>query len=184
MPPRAVRRYWRLSLPGQPLEPARQYDWAARYAKTVLDTVPPGAIVFARKDADISALAYFHLVEGVRPDIQLYQPNGLVLGNRLFHPLRTTQEEMDAKLTEFIAHAAAPVMFVGDFFTGNARHDRWLHTQVDRSSRDPAQATIKSRSRRCAFSSNRFSTSRRATPGSRITRTSCGAAMQCCSGSA
>jgi predicted membrane-bound dolichyl-phosphate-mannose-protein mannosyltransferase len=118
------------------------YDWAARYARTVLDTLPPGAIVFARSDADISALAYFHLVEGVRPDIELYQPKGLVLGNRLFHPLRTTQKEMDVKLTEFVEHAAAPVTFIGDFFTGNARHDRWLHTQVDRSSRDPYQATI------------------------------------------
>ncbi|HEX5769160.1 MAG TPA: DUF2723 domain-containing protein, partial [Burkholderiales bacterium] len=118
------------------------YDWAARYAKATLEILPRGAIVFARSDADLSALAYFHLVEGVRPDIKLYQPKGLVLGTRLFHPLRVTQKEMDTKLVEFIEQAPAPVVFTGEFYTGNARHDRWLHAEVDRSSRDPYQATI------------------------------------------
>jgi hypothetical protein len=118
------------------------YDWAARYAKTVLETLPDRAIVFARSDADLSAIAYFHLVEGVRPDITLYHPKGLVLGNRLFHPLRMTQKEIDTKLAEFIDQARAPVVFTGGFYTGNAWRDRWLYAEVDRSSRDPYQSTV------------------------------------------
>jgi hypothetical protein len=118
------------------------YDWAARYAHAVLRTLPKDAIVFARDDADLLPLAYFHLVENQRPDITLYQAGGLVLGNRLFHPLRTTEQQRAAKLREFIDNAASPVVFTSEFYTANARRERWLHTEVDRASRDSRQVAI------------------------------------------
>ena len=118
------------------------YDWAARYARAVLHTLPQDAIVFVRGDADVAALAYFTMIEKVRPDITLYHPKGLVLGNRLAHPLRTSSDEMDAKIREFIESAKSPVTFTTDYYTAAARRDRWLYIQADRSSTDAAQLRI------------------------------------------
>lgn len=118
------------------------YDWAARYADAVLGTVPKDAIVFARGDADLLPLSYFHLIENSRPDITLYHARGLVLGNRLFHPLRTTEAQMARALREFVEGAASPVVFTSEFYSGNARRDRWLFSEVDRSSRDPDKVTL------------------------------------------
>jgi hypothetical protein len=118
------------------------YDWAARYAHAVLGMLPKDAILFVKGDADAAALAYFHLIEGMRPDVTLYHGKGLVFDSRLFHPLRTTEQEMAAKLHRFIEDAKAPVAFTAEFYSGNARRDRWLHIAIDRSSRDPNQVSI------------------------------------------
>lgn len=118
------------------------HDWAARYAHAVLRTLPQDAIVFARGDADLLPLSYFHMIENVRPDITLYHAKGLVLGNRLFHPLRTTEQQMAAKLRDFIDNAASPVVFTSEFYSGSARRERWLHTEADRSSPDSRKVTI------------------------------------------
>ncbi|HUF82831.1 MAG TPA: hypothetical protein VMN03_16975, partial [Burkholderiales bacterium] len=91
---------------------------------------------------DLPPIAYLHMVENVRPDITLYHGRGLILGNRLFHPLRTTEEEMSAKLGEFIENESSPVTFTVEHFPRYARRDRWLHVEVDKSSRDPAEVTI------------------------------------------
>ena len=50
----------------------------------------------AQGEADLGPIAYFHMIENVRPDITLYQPKGLVLGNRLFHPAAHRREEPPA----------------------------------------------------------------------------------------
>src|SRR6266404_1684636 len=65
-------------------------EWGARYAKTVLSILPKDAVLFVRGDVDLSPIAYFYLVEGWRPDIELYHSAGRVLGNLLFLPLRVT----------------------------------------------------------------------------------------------
>mgnify|MGYP006175583735 CR=1 FL=1 len=81
------------------------YDWAARYAKAVLRTLPKDATVFVRGDPDLNPIAYFHMIEGWRPDITLYQPGGLILGNRLFHPLRTDAATARSLTREHIERA-------------------------------------------------------------------------------
>ena len=115
------------------------HEWAARYAQTVLKIVPKDAIVFGQGDADLIPMAYFHMVEGWRPDITLFQPKGLVLGNRLYHPLRTTRDDGDRIVSEMIAKQTDPVVFTLDAYTGYAQIDRWLYIEVDKSSRDNKQ---------------------------------------------
>jgi hypothetical protein len=117
-------------------------DWAARYARAVLHTLPKDAVLFVHGDADMPPIAYFHMIENVRPDITLYHSRGLILGNRLFHPLRTTEKEVTAKLYEFIENENSPVTFTVEHFPRYARRDRWLHVEVDKSSRDPEGVTI------------------------------------------
>jgi hypothetical protein len=117
-------------------------DWAGRYARAVLDTLPRGAVVFPQGDTDLPPIAYLHLVEDRRPDVTLYQQKGLILGNRLFHLLRTTDAQATAQLAAFIANERAPIVSTMGHFDGYARRDRWLHAEIDKSARDPAAVTV------------------------------------------
>jgi hypothetical protein len=65
-----------------------------------------------------------------------------VLGNRLFHPLRTHPEHADKLLAEMIDRQRDPVVFTLDAYSGYAQRDRFLYIEVDKSSRDPKQVTI------------------------------------------
>jgi len=118
------------------------HEWAARYAQTVLKILPKDAMVFGQGDADLAPMAYFHMVEGWRQDLTLYQPKGLVLGNRLYHPLRTTRPEGDRILQEMIDRQTDPVVFTLDAFSGYAQRDHWLYIELDKSSRDPKKVTV------------------------------------------
>jgi hypothetical protein len=116
--------------------------WAARYAQVVLKNLPRDAIVFGGGDADLGPIAYFHMIEGWRPDITLYQPQGLLLGNRLFHILRVNTTTMRERITGLIDGTARPVAFTAGHIDGYARRDRWLSREVDRTSSDPKHVTI------------------------------------------
>ncbi|OGA54036.1 MAG: hypothetical protein A3G25_11820 [Betaproteobacteria bacterium RIFCSPLOWO2_12_FULL_63_13] len=118
------------------------HDWIARYAKAVLKTLPRNAVVFGRGDPDLVPMAYFHMIETVRPDISLYQPRGLVLGNRLFHPERTDDETASRILKRMVAEQKVPVVATLDAYTFGAQRDRWLYTEFDRSSSDAKKVTV------------------------------------------
>jgi len=113
------------------------YDWAARYANAVLSTLPRNAVLVVRGDTDLAPIGYFHMVEGRRPDITLYQPQGFVLGNRLFHPLRTRREDAAARVGELLEQEANPVALAQWDVKGHAKRDRWLYVVLDKASADP-----------------------------------------------
>ena len=117
-------------------------DWGARYAQAVLRTLPEKAVVFVTGDPDLGPLAYFHMIENWRPDITLIERNGLILGNRLFHPLRTDERTRQRVLEEMIDQQTAPVVFTLDHERRYAQRDRWLHVEVDKSSTDANQVTV------------------------------------------
>ena len=117
-------------------------EWGARYGQALLRLLPPNAIVFTRGEADLGPLAYFHMIEGQRPDITLYQTKGLVLGNRLFKPTRTEEATRQRVLREAIDRQTDPVVFTLETFGGYAAVDRWLYTAVDKSSRDARKVTV------------------------------------------
>jgi hypothetical protein len=119
------------------------YDWASKYAHAVMGALPPNAILFVSGDVDLGTIGYYHMIEGNRPDITLYQWKGLVLGNRLYHPLRTSEAAAQQKLREFIENARDPVEMSGLEFSGDyAQRDHWLFSEVDKSSRDPNKVTV------------------------------------------
>jgi len=116
-------------------------DWGARYAKAVLSILPKDAVVIVLGDPDLAPIGYFHMIENWRPDITLIEPKGLILGNRLFHPLRTDQETAQRLLREMIDKAAAPVVFTLGAEKRYAQRDRWLYVEVDKSSTHPGATT-------------------------------------------
>jgi len=117
-------------------------DWGARYAQAVLRTLPENAVVFVLGDPDLAPIAYFHMIENWRPDITLIERKGLILGNRLFHPLRTDEQTRQRLLEETIDQQTAPVVFTLDTEKRYAQRDRWLHVEVDKSSTDAQQVTV------------------------------------------
>ncbi|MGA8050553.1 MAG: DUF2723 domain-containing protein, partial [Burkholderiales bacterium] len=118
------------------------YDWASKYAHAVLRALPPNAILFLSGDVDLGPIGYYHMIEGERPDITLYQWKGLVLGNRLYHPLRTSEEMAQRKLREFIEKAREPVEMSMILFGGYGQRDHWLFVEVDKSTRDNKHVTV------------------------------------------
>lgn len=117
-------------------------EWGARYAKTVLSILPKDAVLFVRGDVDLAPIAYFYLVEGWRPDIELYHSAGRVLGNRLFLPLRVSGAEAQDIIRKFIEAKQEPVTFTMETYSAYATRDHWLYMEVDKSSRDPKKGTI------------------------------------------
>ncbi len=117
-------------------------DWGARYAQTVLKLLPKNAVVITLGDPDLAPIAYFHMIENWRPDITLYEPKGLILGNRLFHPLRTSEESAQRILDEMIDRSGVPVVFTLGTYPRYAQRDRWLYVEVDKSSTDGQRITV------------------------------------------
>lgn len=117
-------------------------DWGARYAQTVLKMLPQDALVLVQGDADLAPIAYFHMIENWRPDITLMQRKGLILGNRLFHPLRTDEETQKRLLDEMIDEQTAPIVSTRDPYSRYAQRDRWLYVEVDKSSTDNQQVAV------------------------------------------
>jgi hypothetical protein len=117
-------------------------DWAVRYADTLLKTLPANAIVFVGGEADLGPLGYYHMIEGRRPDITLYQPQGLILGNRLFHILRVSTTTMRERITGLIDRDRRPVVFTQGHIEGYARRDHWLFRELDRSDQDHKRVTV------------------------------------------
>ena len=97
---------------GWPANDRSGSDFAQRHAEVVLDLLPPGAALFVFGD-DTGPLGYHRYVEKRRPDISMYNLQGLVFDNRLFDPLASTEEKQRA-LDRFVAGADEPVFLLPD----------------------------------------------------------------------
>ena len=116
------------------------YAWVERYALAVLEALPKDAIVLL-KGADVGPLGYLHLVQGVRPDVTLYHPQGLVLGNRLFHPHRTGKAKQEAAVRAMIERASEPVAATAPPVPGFVWREHWLYATVDKAPAQPGSVT-------------------------------------------
>jgi hypothetical protein len=101
--------------------------------------VPRDALLIVRGDSDLTPLAYFHMIEGWRPDLTLVQPSGLILGNRWLHPLRMPEETMKELVIRRLATekgVIASTLFAEVYLGDQPRRDAWLFQVVDRSAGD------------------------------------------------
>lgn len=87
---------------------------AQEYAHVVFNTLAPDSDFFTIADVDTFVLGYFHLVEGIRPDVTLYHSLGLVFDTRLFPPMTTGTGERHRILSKFIEHETRPVYYISD----------------------------------------------------------------------
>ena len=64
----------------------KDYRWAHDLAMAKLNSIEANAVLFTFDDLDLP-VGYLHYVEGVRPDLEVYNDQGLVYGKRLYSPL-------------------------------------------------------------------------------------------------
>jgi tetratricopeptide (TPR) repeat protein len=105
------------------------YGFARDYARTVLDSLAPDAVLFLHGDMDTFPIAYEHLAEGVRPDVTLYNDQGLLFENRLF-PQNADADEKQRRLAAFIRATPRPVYFTDSVPTGFSIRDGGLRLEV------------------------------------------------------
>ena len=133
----------------------KDYRWAHDLGMARINSVEQNAALFTFDDLDLP-VGYLHWVEGVRPDLEVFNDQGLVYGNRLYPPLipdhppagrpdvrskagdlRTYQEEAEktgrpvyyhAQRRDLFAHPRFGSDFLGFFRRVNFQgpHDRVL----------------------------------------------------------
>jgi hypothetical protein len=118
------------------------HEWGARYARAMLEAVPKNAVVLGNGDPDLVPMAYFHMIEDVRPDITLYHAKGLMLGNRLFHAERVDAQTAQRIVQQMVDSRAEPVVWTLGAWPHSAQRARWLYSELDKSASDPAQVTV------------------------------------------
>jgi hypothetical protein len=90
----------------------RAHDhWAADFAGTLLQSLAPGAALFTFGDYATGPLAYLNRVEGVRPDVEIFNVNGQLFRNRLVSPRADDPEAIAAAIDAFVERQERPVYY-------------------------------------------------------------------------
>jgi tetratricopeptide (TPR) repeat protein len=105
--------------------------FARDYARAVLASLEPNAVLVLHGDMDTFPLAHERLVEGIRPDVTLYNDQGLLLDNRLFE-FSASLAERQRILGSFIRATTRPVYFVESAPEGFSLQDAALQMKVRR----------------------------------------------------
>jgi hypothetical protein len=96
------------------------------YGRTLLGALPPDADLFVDGDIPTHVLGYLRHVEGLRPDVTLYNLSGLVFANRLFDPVRTDRIEKLQRIERHVDGARHPVCTTSRPAPGLPEADSWL----------------------------------------------------------
>ncbi len=78
------------------------------YARTVLETLPPNAVLFTYGDNQTGPVGYLSLVEKLRPDVEVRDWANLVFANRLSSPFESPAAQQEV-VEEFINNSERPV---------------------------------------------------------------------------
>jgi hypothetical protein len=90
----------------------RAHDrWAAEFAGTLLQSLAPDAALFTFGDYGTGPLAYLNLVEGVRPDVEIFNVNGQLFSNRLVSPRVDDPGATASAINGFIERHGGPVYY-------------------------------------------------------------------------
>jgi hypothetical protein len=88
-------------------------DFADRHARLLLQLLEPESDLLLYGDSDTGPVGYLHVVEGVRPDVTLYNLQGLVFNNRLM-PALASRKVREERLIEFLRETRQPVYHMTD----------------------------------------------------------------------
>ena len=88
---------------------------ADAYARVVLGSLPPQAILFVHGDNEVGSIGYLNRVEGIRPDVELRNHEGLVFRNRLESAF-DDEEVRESRLLEFLKSTPRPVFSTSSVF--------------------------------------------------------------------
>jgi len=89
----------------------REETWAQDCAQAILATLPKKAGLFTHGDNDTGPIGALHYIEDVRPDVEVYNDQGLIFANRLF-PARSSRRQKDQAIESFVMGTTRPVCFI------------------------------------------------------------------------
>lgn len=110
----------------------RDYHFAGDYARAMLNNLERDAILFVHADTDSAPVGCLHYVEGVRPDVDVYNTQGLIFNNRLFHPLRPLSEKR-ARIEDLIQNTDRPVYLAPTYEHRFGQTNYGLFFKVDKT---------------------------------------------------
>jgi hypothetical protein len=90
--------------------------WVEDYFVLLIESLPEDAILFVDSDILSFPIGYLHYVKGLKPDISLYNWYSLTFPNRL-SPVRTSQQQRELMLTQFIESRDRPVFTIKPRFS-------------------------------------------------------------------
>ena len=116
-------------------------DFAERYAEMVFDLLPQDAVLVVHGDAS-GPLGYYRYVEERRPDVTLYNLQGLVFGDRLYSPFLSADEKA-RRLDRFVGATERAVFLdvEADIYPGDrlSRFYGFLREVLDDDAPDTVQ---------------------------------------------
>lgn len=104
---------------------------AADYAELVLRSLEEDAIFFTQADLDTGPIGYMNKIENIRPDVTLYNGQGLVFSNRLYHPIKTSGRQKKSILNNFLSGTERPVYFSTSLHTDYGFEDYGLYAKIN-----------------------------------------------------
>ena len=114
----------------------REETWARDYAQTILSALPPDAVLFTHGDNDTGPIGSLHYIDGVRPDVEVYNDQGLIFSNRLF-PARSSRRQKDQAIESLVRESKRPVCFVQKPTQQWATRNFGLFHLIEKKAHDP-----------------------------------------------
>jgi hypothetical protein len=103
--------------------------WVEDYFVLLIESLPEDAILFVDSDILSFPIGYLHHVKGLKPDISLYNWYSLTFPNRL-SPVRTSQQQRELILTQFIESRDRPVFTIKPRFSPTTSYGLYNQFQL------------------------------------------------------
>lgn len=110
----------------------RNEQWSDRYARGVLESLPPRATILIQSNLDIGPMMYLHLVEGLRPDVNIQSVHGFWSPDPIAPPQSSAEAKRDAVI-DLILDAEDPVYVIGHLPLPFGTVELGLLRRVDRA---------------------------------------------------
>ncbi len=114
-------------------------DFAERYAEMVFDLLPEDAVLFVFGDPT-GPIGYYQFVESRRPDVTVYNLQGLVYGTRLYSPFISSRERR-VILEGFFDSTERAVFFPLDVDTYPERQ-KWIYGFIQHAAKVGKPGTL------------------------------------------
>lgn len=108
----------------------RHFDnWTKQYTNALLANISNNSVVFTDGEITAGPLGYFHLIENIRPDIELRNANGMLYSNRLVSPKINNAKNLTTIMHDYLINEKREVVFtskptlnLGSVFNGLIYH--------------------------------------------------------------
>ncbi len=108
----------------------RTPGWPEHYGRQLLASLPENAVYFAADDLEVGVLGYLHLIEDIRPDVELRNPQNLLFRNRLISPFAHSTLQQD-RLDTYVTSTDRPVFASSYPFSPREHHGAYYRYTPD-----------------------------------------------------